>query len=116
MLDLEIPHCHHRTNQSQHDDHRLSYCPPCLVNDTKHRRPSRRTSSMNASQGSSQESYAYLSRPTQRVSVVEQRTRKLRGALSVRSKNKMMIRPVTGSVTASEPHDIADARSSTPPK
>jgi hypothetical protein len=28
----------------------------------------------------------------------------------------MMIRPVTGSVTASEPHDIADARSSTPPK
>ena len=28
----------------------------------------------------------------------------------------MMIRPVTGHVTASEPHDIADARSSTPPK
>ena len=29
---------------------------------------------------------------------------------------KLMIRPVTGHVTASEPHDIADARSSTPPK
>jgi len=28
----------------------------------------------------------------------------------------LMIRPVTGHVTASEPHDIADARSSTPPK
>ena len=28
----------------------------------------------------------------------------------------VMIRPVTGHVTASEPHDIADARSSTPPK
>jgi hypothetical protein len=31
-------------------------------------------------------------------------------------KGGMMIRPVTGHVTASEPHDIADARSSTPPK
>ncbi len=29
---------------------------------------------------------------------------------------EVMIRPVTGHVTASEPHDMADARSSTPPK
>jgi hypothetical protein len=28
----------------------------------------------------------------------------------------VMIRPVTGHVTASEPHNMADARSSTPPK
>jgi hypothetical protein len=31
-------------------------------------------------------------------------------------KDQVMIRPVTGHVTASEPHDMADARSSTPPK